>query len=209
MLTICTQMKSSADTHYYIYRVLGITTVLLLVLQVLLILVSWLVAAAAPQLMVHSLLSAEGVRWFVGHLSANLQTSLLVWGLLLSVSGGVFLRAWRIHRQSPSRPAVRVVVVELLVFLAVLLLLSSVPHALLLSVTGNLFPSSFSDGLLGMICFAITVCSLSYCAVSRNISTLADAYAALCSGVRYAALFLPVYIVAAQLFFSVLYVFGL
>ena len=54
-------------------------TLVLAALQILLILVSWIVSSATQQTYVHSLLSSEGIRWFMGRFSENLATPVLVW----------------------------------------------------------------------------------------------------------------------------------
>lgn len=202
-------MKNSRSRNKFsLYRLLGMATLVLLTLQLLLVLVSWLVTAADPQAPVHSLLSAEGVRWFVGHLTSNLQTPALIWLMLVAVSGGTLARAVTAYRQSPSRPAMRVVAVELVLFLVVALLLTAVPHAMLLSVTGSLFPSSFSDGLLAMICLVVMVCSITYCMVSRQVRTIAEAYETLCYGTKFFGVIVPLYVAGAQFLSSLLYVLG-
>lgn len=202
-------MKNSCSRNKFsVYHLLGMVTLVLLALQLLLVLVSWLVTAANPQTSVHSLLSAEGVRWFVGHLTSNLQTPALIWLMLVSLSGGTLVRAVTAYRQSPSRPAMRVVAVELVLFLVVALLLTAVPHAMLLSVTGSLFPSSFSDGLLAMTCLIVAVCSLTYSMVSRQVRTIGGAYEMLCYGAKFFGVLVPLYVAGAQFFSSLLYVFG-
>ena len=45
------------------------------VFQIILILVSWLITAAMPELFVRSLLSSEGIRWFFGQFTSNIGTS--------------------------------------------------------------------------------------------------------------------------------------
>jgi aminobenzoyl-glutamate transport protein len=156
--------------------------------------------------MVRSLLSAEGIRWFVGHFMTNLQSPLLVWLLLMSIAGGAFDSALKAHRQSPSAYALHIVVIQLLFIVTLVLLLTIVPHALLLSVTGNLFPSSFSDGLIAILCFTVTLCSLTYCVASRHVVTIGDAYSVLCSGVRWFAVVVPLFVVSSQLYYSFMFV---
>lgn len=202
-------MKSKRGAYKKrLFHLLGMLTLGLLVLQLLVLLVSWLITAAIPDSSVRSLLSAEGMRWFVGHLAVNLQSPILVALVLVSVAGGSVARAVGAYRRSPSAAAVRAVLVELLLFLVVALLLTAIPHAMLLSVTGSLFPSSFSDGLLPLSCFIVTVCSLTYCMVSREVRTVAAAYEVLCHGAKYLGLLLPLYIVGAQLCYSLLFVLG-
>ena len=68
-----------------IKRVLSYAVILLLIAQVLLVLVSWLLSASMTE-GVHSLLSSEGIRWFVGQYVNMLASPLLVWLLLLSMA---------------------------------------------------------------------------------------------------------------------------
>ncbi len=198
------------NKHLHCYRAacrwLGWATLVVVCLQLLLFLVSWLIAATAPELMVRSLLSAEGIRWFVGHFMTNLQSPLLVWLLLMSIAGGAFDSALKAHRQSPSAYALHIVVIQLLTIVTLVLLLTIVPHALLLSVTGNLFPSSFSDGLIAILCFSVTLCSLTYCVASRHVTSVGDAYSVLCSGVRWFAVVIPLFVVSSQLYYSFMFV---
>ena len=64
-------------------------TLVLAALQILLILVSWIVSSATQQTYVHSLLSSEGIRWFMGRFSENLATPVLVWLLVAAIAYGV------------------------------------------------------------------------------------------------------------------------
>ena len=60
--------------------------ILLIVLQLLLVLVSWLLTAAMPDLAMRSLLSPEGIRWFFGHFTENIAQPLLVWLILFHIA---------------------------------------------------------------------------------------------------------------------------
>ena len=58
----------------------------LFVAEVLLILLSWLLSAALPASGVRSILSGQGIRWFMGHFGNILATPQLSWLLLASHS---------------------------------------------------------------------------------------------------------------------------
>ena len=90
-----------------------------------------------------------------------------------------------------------------------LFLLVALPEAPLLSVTGSLFPSSFSIGFIPSITFIVTFVSLSYGVSSGRLNTLAKTYNALSFGVVLGAKLFPLYILAIELFYSVIYVFNL
>ena len=186
--------------------------------ELLLILASWVVTAANLEINMRSLLSEEGVRWLFGHFTTNLLTPVLAWLLLLSIAygalrcSGIFvpLRAIRKISQAPYRQrfALQMVVLEILVVVIVLVLLTLMPHAPLLSVTGNLFPSSFSRSIVPVLAFCMTLFGLTYGAFSGSFTSLKDMFRALYAGVISAAPLFVVYVFAAELYFSILFVFG-
>ena len=73
-------------------RICGYAMFLLILAQIVLVLASWLITAAMPDVFPRSLLSTEGIRWFFGTFTANLQSPWLVWLLLISIAWGT-LRA--------------------------------------------------------------------------------------------------------------------
>ena len=171
--------------------------------QLLLMLVSWLLSAAFPASGYHSLLSSEGLRWFLGHFVDSLSTPLLVWLVLLSLAYGVLRHSGLLHygRSFRERRALLMTLLLLVVIVAVIVLLSAVPHAVLLSATGRLFPSPFSQSLV------VTLLSAFYGMVSGNLETLPRVYDALLDGIRRAAPLLLFYILLMQIYESLCYVF--
>ena len=70
-------------------KLLGRVCLVLVLAEVMLVILSWLLSATMME-GVRSLLSSEGIRWFVGSYSAMMASPLLVWLLLLlSVCSGV------------------------------------------------------------------------------------------------------------------------
>lgn len=206
--------NESVKWKIWIYRLLP----LLAVAEVVLFLVSWLINAAAPELPVRSLLSSEGIRWFIGSFVANLQRPLLVWIVLCCIAVGclrdssLLMHIRQLFRRShlPSfrqRLAFQFVLAELVAFVIILLLLTSIPHAVLLSVTGNLFPGIFSQGIIPILAFVVVVCSLTYGAVSGTLNTLPKAVGALTSGFSLLGILFPLYILGMELFESLRFVF--
>lgn len=148
---------------------LGTIACLLAVVQVMLILVSWVIAAAFPELNTHSLLSSEGIRWFFGRFVDNMQTRFLVWIILVTIALGAFNTSGLTSAISPrtsaplhyrQRMALRVVGIELIILLVAIVLLTAIPHAVLLSVTGSLWPSSFSASIIPIVTFIVSICSI-------------------------------------------------
>ena len=71
---------------------LGVSALYLLLAETALILLSWILSATMME-GVRSLLSSEGVRWFVGSFSDMQATPLLVWFILLLSAFGSFQRS--------------------------------------------------------------------------------------------------------------------
>ena len=187
--------------------------------EMVLILVSWIVTAAKPEIGMRSLLSEEGVRWLFGHFTSNLLTPLLGWLLFGAMTYGAVrcsgivapLRNLRRAYRSSYRQrfALQVVAVEVIVVVIIILLLTLVPHAPLLSVTGSLFPSSFSHSIVPLLCFCTTLFALTYGTFSGSFTSLTDMFRALYACIVSEAPLLVVYVFAAELYFSLLFVFGL
>src|SRR5574344_128283 len=69
--------------------ILAVVCIILAVLQLSLILLSWLLNAAnAGSMSIRSMLSPEGIRWFFGHFADNMATPLLVWLILIAIASG-------------------------------------------------------------------------------------------------------------------------
>ena len=119
---------------------------LLFAVQLLLMLVSWLLAAAIPTSGVRSLLSSEGLRWFLGHFSDMLGTTVLLCLLLLLMAYGCLKNCGILQFKSSyrQRRALAITLLLMVVYVGFVALLVMMPHAVLLSATGTLWPSPFS-----------------------------------------------------------------
>ena len=194
-------------------KVVNYLVLTLAVAQLLLILGSWFVTAAWPDLPMRSLLSSEGIRWLFGTFAQNLLTPLLAWLILGSVAYGAVVSSGLFDLRRPftfrQRSALRFVAIEIVLFVAVLLLLTLIPQAPLLSATGQLFPSAFSDGLVPFLCFAVTVLALTYGLTTARLNTLSDVLHSLTVGFSKCASLWLVYILAAELYASVRYFWGI
>ena len=169
--------------------------------QLLLMLVSWLLSAAFPVSGIRSLLSGEGLRWFFGHFALSMATPWLVWLLLLAVAIGSLwqsgLPQLLRRRATPvtyrERTALTAVVLLLLLDVVVLATLTLVPHAVLLSSTGALFPSAFSRALVPIVTFALLLASFTYGLMSGSFASLTDAVWSFTVGIRKAAPLIVLY----------------
>ncbi len=207
---------------------LGWTVLVLVTAQLALILLSWLITAAFPELPIRSLLSSEGVRWFFGSFTANQLTPLLAWFITAAMAVGACVRSrlWAafctkmsglLHRRDSTdgrqglhyreRIGLRLALAEFMVYVVIMLLLTVVPHAILLSVTGELFPSAFSSNLIPSLSFVLIVMSLSYGVASGTVDSVARMHRVLVGGLEAGARIVPAYVIGVQLYMSLLYVF--
>ena len=191
-------------------KICAYAMLLLALAQVILVLLSWLITAAMPDVFPRSMLSPEGIRWFFGSFTDNLESPWLVWLLLISIAWGTLQGSGLLHYDRTiyrHRNALRLVSVEFVLFLSVILLLTIVPHAILLNVMGGIEASSFSRSILPYICFAVIVMSLSFGAVSNRLQGIEAMGESLSEGIRMAAPYFVIYILANQLYSSIEYLF--
>ena len=183
---------------------------LLALAQIVLVLLSWLITAAMPEAFPRSMLSPEGIRWFFGSFTENMESPWLVGLLLICIAWGTLQTSGLLHFDRTiyrHRNALRLVLIELVLFVAVILLLTVVPHAILLNVMGGIEASSFSRSVLPYICFAVIVMSLSFGAVSNRLQGIEAMGESLSEGIRMAAPYYVIYILANQLYSSIEYLF--
>ena len=160
----------SAERHSRAKAIYGLAVFLLVTAHGLVLFLSWLIKAVRPDWPLRPLLSEEGVRWLFGHFTDNLLSPLLVW-LLLGLCAVSALRgshlpgAIRRLRSWPTmayreRLALRSVLFEVVLVAAVLILLTVPSHAILLNVSGSLYPSSFSASIFAVGCLTVITASL-------------------------------------------------
>lgn len=207
-----TSSKHSHKDRILAYCVLGLG-----IAQVVVIILSWIVSAVMYDSTVHSLLSTEGIRWFFGHFTDNLLNPLLVWMLLLAISIGCFVHSGlsqallQACRHTPlsfrERLGLRFVLAESCLFILTVILLAFIPHAILLSATGDLFPSSFSNGLIPIIAFFLGFISISYGVTSGSLRTINNVSDSLTTGIISIRFWLLCYILLIELLCSIRFAF--
>ena len=187
----------------------GVLMLLLLIAEVVLIILSWILSAMRVD-GVRSMLSGEGVRWFFGNFASMVASPWLAWLLLLLVALGCLQKSGLIrqpHTSYRDRMALRLTFVFLVLYVGVCFSLTAVPHAVLLSSTGSLFPSPFSRSIIPILSFGIILVSVSFGLVSGRFQTLADVLDALSFGCRKGAPLFIFYILLIQLYESLRFVF--
>ena len=208
---------------------LGYIVLVLLVAQLALILLSWLVTAAFPELPMRSMLSSEGIRWFFGSFVSNQLSPLLIYFIMAVMAVGACVRSRlydalretlsntrsslttsSIHQHKVhyrEKVGLRIALVEFIVYVIIMILLTAIPHAILLSVTGQLFPSSFSSSFIPSLSLIIIIMSLTYGVASGTIDSVAKMHKVLVGGLEVGSRLVPTYVVGIQLYMSIKYVF--
>ena len=204
-------MQSSLIIVFNLKKFLPHIAFTLFVTQLLVMLVSWLLSAAFPNSGIRSLLSGEGLRWFFGHFTLLLATPIIVWLLLLAMAYGVLLRCGvlRLDKSYRASRARIMTFVLLLVYVGVIMLMVAVPHAVLLSATGSLWPSPFSQALIPFIAFGVIALGAFYGIIAGSFNTLADVYDAVLYGILQGAPFLLFYVLLTELYQSLLFILGI
>jgi len=193
---------------------MGVIVLSLLLAELLLVILSWLLSATRME-DVRSLLSSEGIRWFFGNFTEMVASPLLVWLLLGLCAWGCLQRSGLLSLLAFSpltyreKVAMRVSLVFLVIYVVIIALLTLMPHAILLSATGSLFPSAFSRSLVPIVCFGLCLVSLVFGLMSGRLRGFADLLDALSTGIAQGAPLIIVYLFAIQLYESLRFVFNL
>ena len=174
---------------------------LLCLAEVLLVILSWLLSAMRLD-EVHS--------WFLGNFSSMLASPWLVWLLLgLSALGCLQKSGVAAFRSSyRERIALRVACFFLVSYLVVLAMLTLMPHAILLSAKGELFPSAFSRNLIPLGAFGCVLFSVTYGLMAGRLSSSGSVLNALSYGITKGAPLIILYILLMQFYESLRFVFG-
>jgi aminobenzoyl-glutamate transport protein len=181
----------------------------IVIFQVLLFILSWIFSAMRLE-GVRSLLSSEGIRWFFGAFAGNVASSWLVSLLLILIALGALQKSGIFDggRGYRDRIALRVSIIVLCLFGMVVGLLTLPPHAILLSATGELFPSAFSRSLLPIITFAVSLFAVVFGMMSGRLNTLSDILGALSNGLSRSAPLVVIAILLIQFIASLGFVFN-
>lgn len=191
--------------------------VALIVLLITLVVGSWIVSAAMPEVSINSMLSGEGIRWFVGHLTDILASPFLVWIILIGMATGLIAKSGicsaivseirRKHLEFHQRLGLHLSAIIAILLLAVIIYLVAAPDAVLLGATGRMFPSAFAAGFIPISCFLMTAAGITYGVTSGTFPTLTSVFAAMQHGINMLAPLIPLYIIAALLVACVMHIF--
>ena len=184
--------------------------------QVAVVLGSWLWTAAMPASNMHSLLSDSGIRWFFGTFVENQAKPLIVWLLLCDIAVGCWQASglWvavkalcqRLPLEAQQKSGLQAAIGLMVVEAAVILLLTLPFHAVLLSVTGHLIPSSFSVAFIPILAFMAGTVSIAYGLFSGILHNYHDVFQCFCHGTKCLKQLVVLYVLATELYCSIVYV---
>lgn len=211
-------MKSSGLSELA-YRLVAWLTAFSCLAELFLVVVSWIVSSVLPGSSVRSMLGSEGIRWFFGSFTENLLNPVLAWIILLGIGLGVFSRVGLtgavrrsfsgIRLEFKERVGLVLAVFELLVSIIAMLLLCFMPHAILLSVTGDLFPSSFSRSAIAVVAFMLLLTGSTFGAVTGRIRNVVEWFGMMAGGISAVAPFVVAWLFVCQLAYSLCFVFSI
>ena len=204
-------MKSKLKNLFYL--IITIIICSLLLLQIMVVILSWMIKTIFPEFNGRSLLSGEGVRWFLGNFTKNVASNILVWIILLGLSWGAIHSSKIIQVLKYShilsykeRLGLQIILIEIMVWFSGIVLLSFVPHATMLSITGEMFSSSFSKSIIPLIAFIVLLNSISYGFIVGRFRKGSQIIEALSNGIKQITPYIIIYIIFIQLFYSVKFV---
>lgn len=184
--------------------------VLLTIAEFVLVLLSWLLSALTTY-NIRSILSSEGVRWLLGQYINIIDSPILPNLLLLGIAIGVLKHSGIVSNTKVyrSRFGWGLVLVAMTIYLVLVLMLTIMPHAVLLSPTGELFPSPFSRALVPILVFGISLASAIYGFSTNAFVTLTDFVQSAVWGISWLAPWFLMYVFFIQFYEFLCFVFVL
>ena len=189
-------------------------SLVIVLLQLVLIVVSWILTAVNPELRMRSILGSEGLRWLFGSYVSNVASSFLVWMLVVGMCAGPLVesglpRSIVAYKEATGyeRMALFVALWELLVIIVVIALLAFVPHAALLSALGTLMPSSFSACLVPLVAVSLGIVAITYGCIIGRFKSVDSIFSAVLRGIGFVSPLIVVYVFAYEFYRCLRWVF--
>ena len=189
-------------------------SLVIVLLQLVLIVVSWILTAVNPELRMRSILGSEGLRWLFGSYVSNVASSFLVWMLVVGMCAGPLVesglpRSIVAYKEATGyeRMALFVALWELLVIIVVIALLAFVPHAALLSALGTLMPSSFSACLVPLVAVSLGIVAITYGCIIGRFKSVDSIFSAVLRGIGFVSPLIVVYVFAYEFYCCLRWVF--
>lgn len=201
------------DQHRH--KTIHVCAFILLFLQVITILTSWIYGALYPQLNIRTLISAEGLRWYIGCMTDNIAQQPVAWIILLSMTWGILTQSClpkslcklkRGENNYMEKFALKISFWVFLSTIAIIIYLSATPHAILQSITGDVIPGSLSHGSIPILCVMVGITASVYGFLSGNFNRLSDLFESCAIGISIASRYWVLYLLFIQLYCSIKFV---
>ena len=184
--------------------------------EVVLVVASWVANVLLPDSGVRSLLSGEGIRWFIAQFTHGLLSPVPLWIIVWSMAvgcasnSGIGQAIVRKHRPLlyRERAALCFALTIVIVFVIAMTLLTVPPQAVLLNATGGLVPSPFSLAIVPATALCLCAASVVYGFTAGSLQSLTSIYLSLIRGMQKGAPLLLLYILLIQIYYSLTFVFG-
>ncbi len=182
----------------------------LLVAQVVLMILSWVLSAGVPKWGLRSLIDGPGLRWFLGRYTETLSSPILIYLLLMAIAIGMMRCCGILQTTFAFREkiALRFSIVTAILYVVAILSFVAFSDAILLGVTGTIYPSPFASAVVPLFALGISLVSGVYGFLSGNMPTIGSFYQSCISGLQLFAPLLLFYILISTFYQSLLYVMG-
>ncbi len=183
--------------------------------ECVLVAASWVASILLPECGVRSMLTGEGIRWFIAQFTHGLFSPvplwIVVWAMAAGCASGSGIVKAITGRHRPllyrERAALCFSMAIVVVFVATMTLLTLPPQAVLLNATGGLFPSPFSSAIVPATALCVCAASVAYGFTSGSLQTLTAIYVSLVKGMRKGTPLLFLYILLIQIYYSLTFIF--
>lgn len=189
------------------------------VLAHILLVISSLVFSSAGY-PINNILSSEGLRWSFLNAVSNVLREPLIYLIGFFLSWGAFKRSGLdrallrlclgmkgVPLSFRQRRALWFVLLLTILFVVMMLVLVLFPQGILVSVTGEVFPSPFSMGLMPTCMLALVLVSVTYGIIGNTLRTFHEVVQSVYCGLGEYAGWILVYIVGAQFYACLMYIF--
>lgn len=177
----------------------------LVIIEIVLIILSWMLSASHPELEIKSIISEQSARYFLGRYASLMATPVLACLVFIAMTYGSVRYSGILKARHGQ--AIYISIASLIVFCTLYALMSFPQHGILRSATGVLLSSSspFTRSLIPILCIIISLTSIIYGTLSGRFLTLSDACKSLFKGISDASPLFLYYILVTQIYYTVLY----
>lgn len=178
----------------------------LVVIELLLIIASWMVSASHPELGLRNVISPQGARYFLGHYAEIVATPLLSYIIFIAMTAGC-IRGSGIMKARPGQ-ALYISLGALTIFIVLYALISLPQHAIMRSATGQLLSttSPFVSSIIPVGSAFLTLTAALYGMLEGHFQTLTELCQSLFKGIATATPLLLYYIMLTQIYYTITFV---